>query len=280
MDPFSQRSANGALSYTSRMIQADKYPPSSLKCPTERGGGGPGGPVDPTHLTNGSQTNGTGSAKSFIEQRIERLYGPAALGMAFRVKRAQLERYSTSSPCSTTAIVNKSVDEARSILESEEGETPPGLPSVFKHLRPEFRHQLPAVKNRRSLGTTGRSDSTPDSGISLRNGSSPIENGHKVRYIPIQLETDSKDVPDRKLDIKNETSMIKLNRPKADQATIKEKDVVEQINRIDLRTNVDTKSSSKVKPISSEFSNSSTKESEIIKDGHYFLKVKILRIYI
>ena len=190
---------------------------------------------------NGSSPNGS-PAKSFIQQRIERLYGPSALGIGFCAKRAQLERDSPSPKRSTSPPPLANEDFL-------EGKSPPGLPSVFKHLRPEFRHQLP-VKPKRLLN--GSRDST--SPLSNGSSSSSSHTSPKVRHIPIQLE---EDIPDR-----THSSTVEISvKPKCSP----EKRVEVKLdlkNSLDLNRNVQQSNNESSSATSSER-----------KDGHYFLKV-------
>lgn len=97
-----------------------------------------------------SHTNGdTPETKSFIQSRIERLYGPSALAAGFRSRRSLLElekeqkdRESGGYRSPLLALHNDSHFEP-------EAKAPEGFPSVFRHLRPEFRTQLQVKRNNR-----------------------------------------------------------------------------------------------------------------------------------
>ncbi|KAH1007122.1 hypothetical protein HUJ04_004395 [Dendroctonus ponderosae] len=103
------------------------------------------GNIDSTTIskefTNGKET------KSFIQQRVERLYGPGALAQGFFVSKRQKNRLSESEDANTQ--LNKTIPEKLSDEENlepatmrQEGNSNASLP-VLRHLRPEFRAQLP-----------------------------------------------------------------------------------------------------------------------------------------
>ncbi|XP_068243216.1 uncharacterized protein [Palaemon carinicauda] len=121
-----------------------------------------------------SRTNGDTPEKSFIQSRIERLYGPSALAAGFRSRRSLLElekeqrdRQSAGFRSPASLIDNH--------FEPEE-KAPEGFPSVFRHLRPEFRTQLQVKRNTRL-----RSDIPLDNSFEI---DSPKRPG---RVIPITL---------------------------------------------------------------------------------------------
>ncbi|KAI4504741.1 hypothetical protein M0802_000291 [Mischocyttarus mexicanus] len=104
-----------------------------------------------TSILNGSnidienQTINTSSSseKSFIQQRVERLYGPGALAQGFFFKRSvnklnvtdnSFNKFSNNSDTSTDNVNTE--------------ESLKNLP-VLRHLRPEFRAQLPVVNSRK-----------------------------------------------------------------------------------------------------------------------------------
>lgn len=94
--------------------------------------------------TNGKET------KSFIQQRVERLYGPGALAQGFFVSKRQKNRLSESedTPKPTNGKLNQTMPDKLSDEENIEpvsmrqSSSTPSLP-VLRHLRPEFRAQLP-----------------------------------------------------------------------------------------------------------------------------------------
>lgn len=116
----------------------------------------------------------TKESKSFIQQRVERLYGPCALAQGFFVTKRQRSKHSESQ---SDKDLNVSTDDKHSqslcdkFAENETTETTmkqscssPALP-VLRHLRPEFRAQLPIIKTRKSAdGNISKSTSEPKIG--------------------------------------------------------------------------------------------------------------------
>nr|KAF7439395.1 hypothetical protein H0235_001786 [Vespula pensylvanica] len=104
-----------------------------------------------TSILNGSnveiehQTTNTSSSseKSFIQQRVERLYGPGALAQGFFFKRSVTKLNVTDN--SFNKFSNNS-DNSTDNVNTEESLK--NLP-VLRHLRPEFRAQLPVVSSRK-----------------------------------------------------------------------------------------------------------------------------------
>lgn len=88
----------------------------------------------------------SGSEKSFIQQRVERLYGPCALAQGFFFKRS-----STGSPRPASADVTaKSANNNNNVsLNNSDAEDSLRSLPVLRHLRPEFRAQLPVVGPRK-----------------------------------------------------------------------------------------------------------------------------------
>ncbi|XP_063977964.1 uncharacterized protein Vlc [Diachasmimorpha longicaudata] len=105
--------------------------------------------LNESNLTNGStvgtdnQTLNSSCKKSFIQQRVERLYGPGALAQGFFFKRSLNQ--STSSESS----FNKSSNNNDSLVDNANTEESLKNLPVLRHLRPEFRAQLPVVSPRR-----------------------------------------------------------------------------------------------------------------------------------
>lgn len=87
--------------------------------------------------------NSSNSEKSFIQQRVERLYGPGALAQGFFFKR------STSRLNASDSSFNKSSN--NNDVSTENANTEESLKNlpVLRHLRPEFRAQLPVASTRR-----------------------------------------------------------------------------------------------------------------------------------
>lgn len=87
------------------------------------------------------------SEKSFIQQRVERLYGPGALAQGFFFKRSTAKLNASSSFNKSGNSNNISIDNANT------EESLKNLP-VLRHLRPEFRAQLPVVSTRKPTDGT------------------------------------------------------------------------------------------------------------------------------
>jgi hypothetical protein len=109
-----------------------------------------------TSLLNGSSdlescplnSSAASSEKSFIQQRVERLYGPGALAQGFFFKRSSANKLGLSDTSNKSSNNNNtSLDDATA------EESLKSLP-VLRHLRPEFRAQLPVVSPRRPTDGT------------------------------------------------------------------------------------------------------------------------------
>ena len=99
--------------------------------------------------SNGSDPHHTSvSSKSFIQQRVERLYGPCALAQGFFHRSSKSPASASSTSNGSNGVNNLFKTEVQ--LSSEDAESSHELP-VLRHLRPEFRDQL-NVAPRRSLG--------------------------------------------------------------------------------------------------------------------------------
>jgi hypothetical protein len=108
----------------------------------------------------------TSPMKSFIQQRVERLYGPGALAQGFfNQKRHKLK--SQSDDDDPKVLTEKSLNcqsdrfmsprksnsfESENICTSPNGESECSLP-VLRHLRPEFRAQLPILSPKKFVKT-------------------------------------------------------------------------------------------------------------------------------
>lgn len=133
-------------------------------------------------VTNGS--NGDIPAKSFIQQRAERLYGPCALAQGFYTNKRVTglndsinysntnnstnlsEKYINNTQDSQNnihltsngknSLFNDNDDENLDNLKKQEQALP-----VLRHLRPEFRAQLPISPKRSTIKIIPESDSSP-----------------------------------------------------------------------------------------------------------------------
>ncbi|KAJ9575706.1 hypothetical protein L9F63_007465, partial [Diploptera punctata] len=140
--------------------------------------------------TNGSNAENTWSSKSFIQQRVERLYGPGALAQGFFRR-----------------VRSKPPDEVQEPPEGEisqngiRSNTNSSLP-VLRHLRPEFRAQL-------SLGPTTKKIS-----------------GHEEESSVVQISTDdnkrSKDIPplQQQISVESLTESISDLQPAAPEVVL------------------------------------------------------------
>lgn len=89
------------------------------------------------------------SEKSFIQQRVERLYGPGALAQGFFFKRSTTKLNATSDSSFNKSSNNNNI----STDNANADESLKNLP-VLRHLRPEFRAQLPVVSTRKPTDGT------------------------------------------------------------------------------------------------------------------------------
>ena len=119
------------------------------------------GSFSDTSFVNGSGLEGnenqsfntsTSSEKSFIQQRVERLYGPGALAQGFFFKRSAASPGHNSSDSSFNKSSNSNNNDVSTDNANAE-ESLKKLP-VLRHLRPEFRAQLPVVSPRRPTDGT------------------------------------------------------------------------------------------------------------------------------
>lgn len=97
--------------------------------------------------------------KSFIQQRVERLYGPAALAQGFFITNRMKSRNSESE------------NGENGHQETKPDQDISALP-VLRHLRPEFRAQLPILSPKRSNyeNSIQKSTTVPSSLTSVTNG--------------------------------------------------------------------------------------------------------------
>ncbi|XP_025074871.1 uncharacterized protein LOC105430173 [Pogonomyrmex barbatus] len=165
-----------------------------------------------TSILNGSSVEvesqvintSSSSEKSFIQQRVERLYGPGALAQGFFFKRSTAKINISDSSFNKSSNNNDiSTDNANA------EESLKNLP-VLRHLRPEFRAQLPVVSSRKPTDGTEQvikplQRVTPVT-RKTEQKSPPTTNSQKsvMRRIPIivegdvpQRDTTSKSIPDQ-----------------------------------------------------------------------------------
>ncbi|KAL0122853.1 hypothetical protein PUN28_007496 [Cardiocondyla obscurior] len=109
-----------------------------------------------TSILNGSSVEidsqvlntSSSSEKSFIQQRVERLYGPGALAQGFFFKRSVTKLNPNDSSFNKSSNNNNMSEDNANMEESLKN-----LP-VLRHLRPEFRAQLPVVSSRKPTDGT------------------------------------------------------------------------------------------------------------------------------
>jgi len=109
-----------------------------------------------TSILNGSSVEvenqvlntSSSSEKSFIQQRVERLYGPGALAQGFFFKRS-ITKLNISDSSFNKSNNNNDISADNANTE----ESLKNLP-VLRHLRPEFRAQLPVVSSRKPTDGT------------------------------------------------------------------------------------------------------------------------------
>lgn len=146
--------------------------------------------------------NGTSPCKSFIEQRVERLYGPGALAQGFHANRRSMEKtvlaerniYSNSltkakvSPMKLGGNAfyapknNNSTEQQTANGGAENGnELLEEKIPVLRHLRPEFRAQLPISSPKRS---------PPKEVVVATNGHGAVKNGQAAATTTTTTEDD------------------------------------------------------------------------------------------
>ncbi|XP_011496602.1 PREDICTED: uncharacterized protein LOC105361190 [Ceratosolen solmsi marchali] len=106
------------------------------------------GSTDPDSCQLNSSSVTASSEKSFIQQRVERLYGPGALAQGFFFKRSGANKLDSSDTSNKSSNNNNT-----SLDDTTAEESLKSLP-VLRHLRPEFRAQLPVVSPRRPTDGT------------------------------------------------------------------------------------------------------------------------------
>lgn len=119
-----------------------------------------------TNDANSKKYSKVDDTKSFIEQRIERLYGPGALAHGFFVTKKQQNR-SFEMEKEQKHIDNHSKSMLDELLADESNDRAikqstsfPTLP-VLRHLRPEFRAQLPILNVKKGADVISKSTTIP-----------------------------------------------------------------------------------------------------------------------
>lgn len=141
----------------------------------------------------------TQETKSVIQQRVERLYGPGALAQGFFVKKRQKSRLSESdaehkietsknqhSVSMSDKFLSNTTDEAACMKQSTSS---PVLP-VLRHLRPEFRAQLPIINTRKN-SDHGMQKSNTVPVLKVETNGHSTENGKTTDIDVIEILDDS-----------------------------------------------------------------------------------------
>ncbi|XP_067211541.1 uncharacterized protein [Linepithema humile] len=208
-----------------------------------------------TNILNGSTVEvesqvlntSSNTEKSFIQQRVERLYGPGALAQGFFFKR------STTKLNTSDSNFNKSSNSSDiSIDNANAEESLKNLP-VLRHLRPEFRAQLPVVSSRKPTDGTEQvikplQRIIPTRKTEQKSASSTNSQNTVTRIIPVTIEDD---VP------KHDTSS---NKSIPDQQPAAPKVVLPVLEPSASSTNI-AKQAQEAEKIVEE------------KDGHYYMKL-------
>lgn len=252
-----------------------------------------GGVCESSDSIHCSHTNGDAhNTKSFIQSRIERLYGPSALAAGFRSRRSLLELEKEQKDRQSGGGLKNMVLTSHSENNFEpEDKAPDGFPSVFRHLRPEFRTQLPVKRNSRlrldtSLEIPSINTSLKIESLSNRPGRVipiTIEGEEPIPPVPLPQtdtltrkdasHTSNKDTQkvEPKILENGDTEKTKpqlSNGPCVNGSAVKETDSVKEDDLV-KRTN---KVNGVAEP--SEVIKTSSSPAKLEKDGHYFLKVR------
>ncbi|OXU25732.1 hypothetical protein TSAR_012401 [Trichomalopsis sarcophagae] len=201
-----------------------------------------------TSILNGSSDHEGGfnssasSEKSFIQQRVERLYGPGALAQGFFFKRSSKHDFSHDSSANKSSSNNNN----SSVHETSVEESLKNLP-VLRHLRPEFRAQLPVVSPRRPTDGTEQIIK-PLKRISLSTGKNDAK---EIKASPIKQESNN-----ATSDVKMTASVTSLT----DQQPAAPKVVLPVLEPSASLTNIPKQGAETPKKVQE-------------KDGHYFMSV-------
>lgn len=248
-------------------------------------------------LTCTTHTNGDLPDKSFIQSRIERLYGPSALGSGFRSRRSLLELEKEQKDREAAGHRSPLIAPHSDSHYDPDARAPEGFPSVFRHLRPEFRTQLQVKRN---TGTPKSSLSPSPQPLSPSQVESPKRPG---RVIPITLtDTLEKSKPSKPpvtpkpdLPISNDIQRNSITKGKTAKPTVVQKIVNGNGNIEEVQVTVSQEpsvngdvehkaSEAKVEEPATRTSkmnggpqsvkvNGTVSGDVEVKDGHYFLKV-------
>ncbi|XP_044265366.1 uncharacterized protein LOC123011795 [Tribolium madens] len=152
--------------------------------------------------------------KSFIEQRVERLYGPGALAQGFFVSKRQ--KYGDSESENENLFGEQNGTESP----MKQSNSSPALP-VLRHLRPEFRAQLPILSPRKGVENSMQKSSTVPTlkdEVKVNGHSKQIaaSEGDNVAKMTIKEETGEKDGHYFLKILQNETNRLLQSADKVD----------------------------------------------------------------
>ncbi|XP_050454813.1 uncharacterized protein LOC126853263 [Cataglyphis hispanica] len=183
------------------------------------------------------------SEKSFIQQRVERLYGPGALAQGFFYKRSTTKLNTSDSNFNKSSNNNNMSADNANMEESLKN-----LP-VLRHLRPEFRAQLPVVGSRKLTDGTEQVIKSLQRVTPTRKTEqkTPTNLQNSITRIPITIEDDAP---------KRDTS----NKSISDQQLAAPKVVLPVLEPSTSLTNI-AKQTQETEKVIEE------------KDGHYFMKL-------
>ncbi|EFN74045.1 Disks large-associated protein 1 [Camponotus floridanus] len=185
------------------------------------------------------------SEKSFIQQRVERLYGPGALAQGFFYKRSTT-KLNTSDSNFNKSSNNNNISADNANMEQSLKNLP-----VLRHLRPEFRAQLPVVGSRKPTDGTEQvikplQRVTPIRKIEQKTPTT-MNSQNSITRIPITIEGDA---------LKRDSSSKSI----PDQQPAAPKVVLPVLEPSSSSTNI-AKQTQETEKIIEE------------KDGHYFMKL-------
>lgn len=231
-----------------------------------------------THLSetcHESFVNGQPNGKSFIQQRVERLYGPGALAQGFFISKQNRNRTSESGDNNLNRS-NNSFNNSACIetIENKENDQAnfkqsPSLP-VLRHLRPEFRAQLPILSPKKTCPDATIQKSTTVPSLASQNGDivKPKLNGtvtSKSVDFPVILEI--KKTISNQHESSTNGKIIPEEIPAALQVILPPETTI---------NSVVNGSDSEAKPkvtINGTSTVSAKARGEEVKDGYYFLKI-------
>lgn len=204
------------------------------------------------HLLNSSSS----SEKSFIQQRVERLYGPGALAQGFFFKRSSFNKSNTSD-----SSFNKSnIDNNTSIDNSSTEESLP----VLRFLQPEFRAKLPVVHSRKPT------DGSEQIIKPLQRLSVASAKNEAKEKSPVPEEVEKKDLKNNSLQLSSSTTSITDQQPAAPQVVLP---VLESSTSNVKQEKEEEKQGKKEHEEEKEQKVIEIEKAVVEKNGHYFMKL-------